>query len=1137
MPPRYADVIRYALRRASLRTGIREPILRRAATCIFYLGVILAVCWPCVWPHAATLETLRFERLNKSQGLPSENALAIVQDRQGFIWIGGQDGLSRYDGYTVTVHRHDAKNPSSLADNWVRALHVDAQGMLWIGTQAGLQRYDPASGRFTLYVPEEANSTPNSRNVRSIIDGGKGALWLGTDDGLQRFDVQTGKFASFRHTDSDRASLANNSVPALAMDGKGRLWIGTRAGLDRYDGPGAPFRHFRLGGGSPAEESRRNVIRTLLAVDGQLWIGGGGGLERWDIGGDEPQRLRYGAAQGMPESTVLGLARDSRGYVWIATAAGLFRQTPQAAMLERFAHDPTDPHSVPAGQLTGMWQDRSGTLWIGSLAGGVGRADLDSGGFRRLLSSPQEPDGLSSNLINKIDGDGSGGLWLSTNQGLNHYDPSRGKITVYRHDSQKAGTLGSDTVTGVAYDRHQRMWVATTTGLNRYDAASGRFSPHPFPSPDPGNNTINHIIRDRAGMLWTGTNAGLNRLDPESGAVTTWRHDAANPDSLASDFVNVVLQDKDGQFWLGTYSGLDRFDPASGRFRHFVSTEGGNGLNHNRIWTLMQDDQGTIWVGTPLGLNRIDLDAGGKASIKSYPTDATLDAILQGRDGRLWVSTDAGVSAFDPTTGRYTHFTAGDGLNEGGFINHSAWAAADGTLYYGGFSGGLLSFRPKDVRTNPHPPEVAITDIAVFNQSVFQKAPDGFRLDGPLHRPANIALSYRHSVFSIEFAALHFADPQRNAYAYQLVGFDKDWVVTSPSRRIATYTNLDPGHYIFRVKAANKNGVWNEEGVTMTLTIAPPFWKTWWFRLLAMLLAALAAYTLYRMRIRRFLHQQQVLEQQVQERTREAADALASLKATQQQMVLQEKMASVGTLTAGIAHEINNPVNFAHVGAQNLGEEVRHFHAFLLHLAGDDVDRSVTDAIGGHVDRLESQIGVVVEGTSRIRLLVKDLLNFARLGEAERNTVAVADSLRSTVNLVRTRYSREVDIRCVLDANPLLECWPSLLNQVFMNLIVNACQAIETRRGKEPGLQGRLVIRSYIEGQCLKIEFEDNGCGIEPTQLDRIFEPFYTTKDVGSGTGLGLSISFGIVQKHGGRIEARSAPGAGSCFTVVLPLA
>ena len=1118
---------------------MEESILRSIFSLFIHLCAAALMACASHVAFAANQGTLRFDRLNKSQGLPSENALAIAQDRQGFIWIGGQDGLSRYDGYEVTVYRHNADNPSSLADNWVRALYFDPKGVLWIGTQAGLQRYDPASGRFTLFLPGgDDKSTPNSRNVRSIIASKEGSLWVGTDDGLQRFTPSDGKFSNFRHDAANPASLVNNSVPALAMDRLGRLWIGTRAGLDRYDGEGKPFRHFRLPAQQPTDEVKHNIIRSLLVVDDALWIGNGAGVERWDIVGDEPVRQRYGEAEGMPaETAVLGLTRDNHADVWIATTAGLFRQSPQAARMSHFEHDPTDNYSVPPGQLTCLWQDRSGTLWIGSLSGGVGHADLDSGGFRRLRQSPQDPDGLSSNLINKVDGDGAGGLWLSTNRGLNHYDPASGKVTVFRHDASKLASIGHDNVTGVAYDKTGRMWVGTTAGLNLYDAATKRFTVHPFQEGDPGNNAVNHMIVDRAGMLWAGTLTGLRRMNPATGELTTWRHDAANPDSLASDFVNAVMEDRDGQVWVGTYSGLDRYDPATGRFRHFVSEGRSGGLNHNRIWTVMQDRKGTVWAGTPLGLNRIDIDAAGKAAIHSYPTDATLDAILEGEDGRLWVSTDAGVSAFDRETARYTHYTSSDGLIEGGYINHSAYAAPDGTLNFGGFSGGLLSFRPKDVTTNPRAPQVAITNISVFNQSVYQSPPADFSLSGSLDRPTSAALSYRHSVFSIEFAALHFADPQRNSYAYQLEGFDNDWVATSPARRVATYTNLDPGTYTFRVKAANKNGVWNNSGVALTLTIAPPFWKTWWFRILVVALATLLAYAFYRNRIRRYLRQQQILEQQVKERTKLADDALASLKETQQQMVLQEKMASVGTLTAGIAHEINNPVNFAHVGAQNLGGELHKFQEFLLHLAGDDVDASVVEAIDRHFARLDSQVNVIAEGTSRIRLLVKDLLNFARLGEAERNAVAIGDSLSSTVNLVRTRYARVVDIVCTLDANPVLECWPSLLNQVFMNLIVNACQAIDARREKEPKLAGRLSIRSHIDGECLKLTFEDNGCGIAAEDLGRIFEPFYTTKDMGDGTGLGLSISFGIVQKHGGRLEARSTPGIGSCFIVVLPMA
>ncbi|HXA47864.1 MAG TPA: ATP-binding protein, partial [Burkholderiaceae bacterium] len=376
---------------------------------------------------------------------------------------------------------------------------------------------------------------------------------------------------------------------------------------------------------------------------------------------------------------------------------------------------------------------------------------------------------------------------------------------------------------------------------------------------------------------------------------------------------------------------------------------------------------------------------------------------------------------------------------------------------------------------------------------------------------------------------------------------------------------LDPGHYVFRVKASNNDGIWNDQGLAFDVTITPPFWQTWWFRSFIIGLSILAIYLVYQMRIRGLIYQQWVLEQQVADRTQEVIyqkdlvelekaeiehqklnvesanlrleKALSELRETQQQLVFQAKMISMGTLTAGVAHEINNPTNFAHAGAQSLEMDLERFRGFLMDLAGDEATGEIGQTISQRVDALVAQAANITVGTSRIRDLIKDLRSFSRLGEADRKTVSIQDSLLSTINLVRTQYADLVDIQCHFSSNPLIECWPAQLNQVFMNVIVNACQAIEQKhREYAHALQGKLDIRGRQEADNFLIEFEDNGCGISVELLERIFDPFYTTRAEGEGTGLGLSISFGIIKKHQGDISVRSIDGEGCCFTVRLPL-
>ncbi len=464
---------------------------------------------------------------------------------------------------------------------------------------------------------------------------------------------------------------------------------------------------------------------------------------------------------------------------------------------------------------------------------------------------------------------------------------------------------------------------------------------------------------------------------------------------------------------------------------------------------------------------------------------------------------------------------------------------AQGELLFGG-AGGLSVVRPAQYKAWAYRPPVVVTELQVGGQSVLSSRfnnPMQYEKAGPQSNTVSTTLkealiiSPNANRLAVEFAALDYSSPERNRYAYRLDGYDQDWVNTDATRRLAAYANLPPGDYRLRLRGSNRNGVWSEQELVLPIRVLPAWYQSWWWRLSVALCAVTIVLALVQGRTKYLRQRQRELEEIVSLRT-------SQLREKQAELVQQAKVASLGTLTAGIAHEINNPANFAHVGAYNLGCQLDDFQRMLQQLAGgDDAPEDLMAGLRKQFDTLGASLATITEGTTRIRDLVKDLRTFSRLDEADWKTVAIADSLRATINLVRTQYAQSVEISCELEANPELECWPAQLNQVFMNLIVNACQAISARPPavvqKNPG---RLVIRSRIDGTWLLFEFEDNGGGIPKASLDQIFDPFFTTKNVGEGMGIGLSISLGIIEKHRGAIDVKSVEGEGSCFTVRLPL-
>jgi len=827
--------------------------------------------------------TLRFEQLSVEHGLAQESVLAIAQDKQGFIWLGTQAGLTRFDGYRTVTYKSAVSDPRTLADNWVRVLHVDPSGQLWVGTDGGLDRYDPATRTFVHYLPTAPVERGNgNRHVRAIADDGLGGLWVATADGLHHLDPATGRFTSWHHDPADAGSLVNDQVNALARDAAGRLWVATATGLDMLAPGASRFIHYRLDAGG---DSRFNAVLALQVDRNQmLWVGTMGGLEQWRIGDKgEPQRWRLGTAEGLrPGASITALYEDIEKQLWIGTHAdGLLRWLPAEQRLVQYRHQFSDSHSLADNQVSALFRDRVGTFWVGTWNDGVSRVDMGSGGFARIVRHTEDSDALSDNKVRAIataaTQDGDGRLWLGTGAGLNLYDPKTGRSKVWRHDPARPDSLSDDQVTALwrAPDGTGAVWIGGRAGVNHLDPATGTVRTLSFVRGDPASDTIRNIVADRGGLLWIASRGGLHRLDPKTMDVHTYRHNPADSASLADNVVRPILEDRRGRLWVGSFNGLDLLDRKTGTFRHFRrNPTDPQSLSHDEVHSLYEDDTGTLWVGTAAGLNRMETAADGTITFRRYLrkdgiADDAIAAILPDSAGNLWLSTNSGLSKFNIATGMVRNYSDADGTIEGAYFDGSALRTPDGTLYFGGFN-GITAFAPQAVRENSVAPPVAITDFQVFNKSL--KAGQGDHADvlkTAIEHTGELTLRQADSVFSLEFAALHYAAPQRNRFAYQLQGFDEDWVVTDATKRFATYTNLDPGEYVFRVKAANKDGVWNDNAATLRITILPPFWKTWWFRALVTLLLLGAAYAAYQARMRSLHRQQQRLEELVESRTAE----------------------------------------------------------------------------------------------------------------------------------------------------------------------------------------------------------------------------------------------------------------------------
>jgi signal transduction histidine kinase/streptogramin lyase/DNA-binding NarL/FixJ family response regulator len=1125
------------------------------------LPFIAALAWALtVAPGAAAAPepTLRFEHLSVEQGLTQESVLSIVQDTDGFMWFGTQTGLSRFDGYRFTNYRNILGDPRSLGSDWVRALHVDPKGRLWIGTDGGLNRYDPATQSFTRFLPDEPARRGNgNRHIKAIIDDGKDGLWLASGDGLQHFDIASGRFATWHHVPGDERSLIDDDVRALALDESGRLWIGTSRGLDSLAPDMVRFEHH----GSGLSSKETPVEALLVDADQALWVGRLGGLERRTLHGPEAGAVRlYGPADGIARTWVKTLYQDVDRKLWVGTHdGGLYRWRIRQGRFENHRHAVSDRRSLADDYVSALYRDRVGTFWVGTWYAGVSRVDLGSGGFARIVRKDGVPDTLVDNKVLALLDDGPDRVWIATSSGLHHFDPASGKARLYRHEPDNPNSLIAVGAHALARDRRGVLWIGSRAGITSFDVARGRFTRMTLPG-DADANNVRGMYTDRAGIVWITTRGGLHRLDPLTRKVRSYRHDPARHASLAHDTVRPILEDSRGRLWIGTFDGLDLLDRASGRFRHFRTDPYDiNSISHDEVHYMLEDRKGDIWVGTAVGLNRMVTAPDGSVSFVRYTTreglvDNAISAILEDADGRIWASTSSGLSCFDPASGRWRSYTAADGTIEGAYFDASALRTLDGTLYFGGFN-GITAFDPRALRDNRIAPRAVITGFQIFNQPIEQAHPE--LLAGPIEQARSLVLPADASVFSLEFSALHFAAPQRNRFAYRLEGFDKEWVNADASKRFATYTNLDPGTYVFKVRAANKDGVWSDEPATLEITIAPPLWGTWWFRTASALLLAGVVYGAIIARVWRLRRQKELLERQVSARTEQVEHQNRVLERQTQELREQESQVRRNTYELAEANralqENEERLRFAKQRAEDAARQKSEFLANMSH----EMRTPLAGVIGmlGFALRdpalKESTREQILRGQANAQALlsiINDLLDFSKI-EAGKFTIENIDfALDAAIGNVVSLFEEQAAARSLgfaVELAPDLPRFvvgdPTRLRQVLVNLVGNAFKFTNA---------GTVTVRverraaDQVEGagyNMIRFSVHDTGIGIAFDALPRLFQKFEqadttTTRRYG-GTGLGLAICRQLVELMGGTIEAASVEGVGSTFTFVLPLA
>lgn len=1039
----------------------------------------------------------------------------LTQDRAGFIWLGTQDGLNRYDGYKFKTFRHDPGDSNSIPNEWIHALYNDRSGTVWIGSDGGgLSKWITSENRFeTIPLPGRVNPR-SSYPVKAICEDRDGKLWVGSDgDGLIQYDKEKKHFVHYTRDLTNTNSPGSNNISSLAEDPEGHIWIGTTGGLDRFEKANKRFTHFRKDDGLQDE----SVLSILVSRKGLLIVGTETGLHIYE---NNSNRFIYIPLideifkKNKPFS-VRSIYEDQKGNIWIGTYGnGLLKlDVDNRRLLPQYSSWAED--NLLANEfILSIFEDRSGLLWIGTDGDGVNKLIRNSGSFLHFRHHEKNSGSLSENYVFAFCEDTKGNLWIGTyGGGLNRLDTLNRTFAHYMEIPGSFNGLNSNNILSLFCDSLGNIWVGTAdAGLCKFNPDRLLFTQYKKNSGHGlKSNVIRSIVSAPAGKLWIGTDAGLYLLDPVSDTFTEYSFQPDRPQGLSDNTIWWLYTDRLDILWIGTRNGgLNRFDPQTQKFIVYKNDpQTVNSMPANGIWCIYEDRADRLWLGTAGGgliLFGRNSNTFTRFTEKDGLPNQVIYGILEDNTGNLWLSTNNGISRFDPKKKLFTNYDVYDGLQSNEFNSGAFFKNRKGELLFGGVNGFNL-FDPKDVTANEQIPPVVLTAFRKFDQPI------------PLNdweKPV-IDLTYKENSFSFEFAALDYARPEKNQYAYTMEGFDQGWIFAGTKHDV-TYTNLDHGTYTFRVKASNNDRVWNEKGLSVKINISPPVWKTWWFRLFLLGGLALVMYRSYTYRTRKIQKKNKELERLIAERTRNLEKANAELKIANEKILRANDIKS--RFLANMSHELRTPLNSI-IGFSDL----------------------LTQGMMGPIPpEQEESIKAISTSSKSLLKLINDVLDLSKIEAGKmtlkRSPIHFDEIVNNVWYLMRPLFDqKQQTFSTVIPKHlPVLSVDENKIKQVFINLLSNATKF--TPPGGKISLHAFPISYNGHADDFLEIRISDSGKGIPPDELETVFEEFRQASDSSEnqGTGLGLALSKRIIELHGGKIWAESDGKSGSEFIIHLPI-
>jgi len=1081
-----------------------------------------------------------FSAWSIEQGLSQSVVNCIFQDSKGYIWVGTQHGLNKFNGSTFEIFTYNPKDSGSIPNNWIYSVDEDKNGNLWIVTKNGLSQFIRNGKRFHRMRLNSGFQKNIQDFAYDAIISRKGKLIINMTPVLAFYDPETKKCTYYNSRMEYDGSVKDNQIPLLE-DASGLIWMGSTKGLACFDPETGKFTQYLHQPENPNTISNNNITALLEDKNSNIWIGTAIGLNVLNKSDGNIKRFCHqpGNPFSLSNNFIRAITEDRSGNIWIGTeGGGLNKLTGPMTGSPVFEAFTSERNGLSHNIVNALFIDKSENLWIGTLQG-ISKTDLKKPKFQlyRKSGSPYSVN-LLGNVIAAIYKDDDGKIWVGNwGQGLNIIDRKTGKVEHFSSQLDKNHHLENDFVHVIFQDAEKRIWIGTRDGIFIYKKENNSFVPlniffRNLSLPDLRGFRINKIIQDKKRNYWVATQHGLIWFDLLNGVTRRFTIHSADNQKLSGNLVYSILEDHLGLIWISTSNGLDVYNPATATMAHFQKVEGSpNSISDNYVISLCEDHRGDIWIGTGSGVNKFDRNDSSFISYShenGFPDDQIFD-IVEDENHTLWFTTGRGLFRFDLSTGSVRTYTVEEGLQSLEFNLRAAFKSKDGEIFFGGMQ-GFNSFYPDSLNDNQYLPEVVIATFSKTGLDGKKEITDTENMD-------EIVLNHNENSFTLEFASLEFTYPDKNKFAYRMKGISDEWMDIG-TRKFVPFTNLPPGEYIFTVKGTNNDGVWGKASRDLKIIVHPPWWKSNPAYLAYALLIILSVVFYIKWRISKLLKERNRLEENVRIRTlqiekqkdeliksREKLDVMNReleqrvQERTAEYLLAKEKAESGDRLKTAfmhnISHEIRTPLN----GILGFGQLM--------------LQEDVTP------DEREQFFDVLQKSSERLMNTVTDYMDISLLASGNMEICKKQFHPTDVLNDIYHQYFKSCQLKNLsLTVHPpagseslSLYSDYELVSKVLDHLVDNAVKFTH---------QGSISFGYELGAGFVEFFVRDTGIGIAPENQDFIFQNFAqadpSLSRAHEGSGLGLSIARGILNLLGGTIRVVSTRNEGACFYFTVPV-